>query len=258
MVTTKANGLEIAVGDGSGVVYRRSGTSKMPRDVITWQDLMDVRIWIHSRETENGYRPVSLEIQTRSSKRNPDGVDPMEAKARVALAAVIPADLRETRISHSQMRQLPIGHIMQTNSILIATEQARALSTDNRKLKLVHNEEEQYRTLDIAITKKGKKVSSLTSEIRANKADSILIAYIYMQLAATGNKKAASNTAQMLDIDSKFVYTALRNARKYGWLTTAGIGSSGGELTPMGKKEFDKIGKERYEEIIKKMLGGKK
>ena len=30
MVTTKANGLEIAVGDGSGVVYRRSGTSKMP------------------------------------------------------------------------------------------------------------------------------------------------------------------------------------------------------------------------------------
>lgn len=258
MVTTKVNGLEIAVGKESGVVYRRSGTSKMPRDVITWQDIDDLRIWIHSRELEDGHKPVSIEIQTVGAERHPDGVDPMEAKARVALADVAPADLRKSRISHSQMRHLPIGHLMETNSILIATERARAIGKQDRKLKLVHPENEEYRTLDIAITKSGKRVATLTSNIRASKSDSILIAYIYVQLASTGNKKAASSAAQILNIDPKFVYTALRNARKNGWLTTSGIGSSGGELTASGKKEFEKEGRSQYEEIVKLMMEGKK
>jgi len=216
MVTTKVNGLEIAVGKESGVVYRRSGTSKMPRDVITWQDMKELRIWIHSREIEDGHKPVSIEIQTVGAERHPDGVDPMEAKARVALAAVVSVDTKIHRIGHAQMRHLPIGHLMEMNSILIATERARAVGKKDRKLKLVNSETEEYRTLDIAITKSGKKVASLTSQMRASKADSILIAFIYAQLAATGNKKAASNTAQMLNIDPKFIYTALRNARKTG------------------------------------------
>jgi hypothetical protein len=258
MVTTKVNGLEIAVGKESGVVYRRSGTSKMPRDVITWQDIDDLRIWIHSRELADGHKPVSIEIQTVGAERHPDGVDPMEAKARVALAAVIPADLRKSRISHGQMRNLQIGHIMHMNSVLIENERARAVGKKDRKLKLVNTDEEQYRTLEIAITQNGKKVAVLTNNMRANKADSILIAYLYAQFASTGNKKAASNTAQMLGIDSKFVYTALRNARKNGWLTTSGIGSSGGELTASGKKEFEKAGRSRYEEIVKLMMEGKK
>lgn len=259
MVTTKVNGLEIAVGKKSGVVYRRSGTSKMPKDVITWQDIDDLRIWIHSRELEDGHKPVSIEIQTVGAERHPDGVDPMEAKARVELAAVAPADLKKSRISHAQIRHLQIGHIMHLNSILIATERARTVGKKDRKFKLVKAEEEEpYRKLDIAITENGKKIGILTKEIRANKADSILIAYLYAGFASTGNKKAASNTAKMLGIDSKFVYTALRNARKKGWLTTSGIGSSGGELTESGKKEFDKAGKSRYEEIVKLMMAGKK
>ncbi len=258
MVTTKVNGLEIAVGKESGVVYRSAGTSKMPRDVITWQDIDDLRIWIHSRELEDGHKPVSIEIQTVGSERHPDGVDPMEAKARVALAAVAPSDLKRSRISHAQMRHLPIGHLMEMNSILIATERARAVGKKGRTLRLANSENEEYRKLDIAITQSGKKVASLTSNMRASKADSILIAFIYAQLSATGNKKAASNTAQMLNIDPKFIYTALRNARKNGWLTTSGIGTSGGELTASGKKEFEKEGRSQYEEIVKLMMEGKK
>lgn len=258
MVTTKVNGLEIAVGKESGVVYRLSGTSKMPKDVITWQDIDDLRIWIHSRESGDGHKPVSIEIQTVGSERHPNGVDPTEAKARAALAAVAPADLRKSRISHGQMRHLPIGQIMHMNSVMIATERARAVGKKAPKMKLVNSEKEEYRTLDIAITKKGKKVASLTSQIRASKSDSILIAYIYVQLASTGNKKAASSAAQILSIDPKFVYTALRNARKKGWLTTSGIGSSGGELTASGKAEFEKKGRSQYEEIVKLMMEGKK
>jgi len=63
MVTTKVNGLEIAVGPDSGVVYMRTGVNKMPKDVITWQDLEDFRIWIHSRQSDQGFKPVSMDIQ---------------------------------------------------------------------------------------------------------------------------------------------------------------------------------------------------
>jgi hypothetical protein len=258
MVTTKVNGLEIAVGAESGVVYRRTGVNKMPRDVITWQDFNEYRIWIHSRQSEQGFKPVSMDIQTLGKERHPKGVDAAEAKARVALAAIAPADLSCARFGHPQMRNLPIGHIMQQNSILISNEQARTHGKVERKLKLVDSEKEQYRTLDIAITKNGKKVAELTSGIRASKADSILIAYMYSLLTASGNKKAASHTAHMLQIDKKFIYTALRNARKNGWLTTSGIGSTGGELTDKGKKEFEKSARTTYEAFIRKMLEGDK
>ena len=258
MTTTKATGLEIAVGPDSGVVYRRAGIKKMPKDVITWQDLGDLRIWIHSRQTEQGFKPVSLEIQTLGNQRHPSGVDPNEAKARAALAAISPADLSGTRIGHGQMRNLPIGHIIETNSMLIANEQARTLGKKERKLNLAHPEDEEYRVLDIAITQGGRKVAKLTNEIRASKADSILIAYMYAQISATGNKKAARNIADMFEIESNLIYTALRNARKNDWLTTTGIGSSGGELTEIGKKEFEKTGRIRYEELIRKMLEGNK
>lgn len=254
MVTTKVNGLEIAVGAESGVVYRRTGVNNMPKDVITWQDLDGLRIWIHSRQTEQGFKPVSLEIQTLGNQRHPSGVDPNEAKARAALAAVSPADLSGARIGHAQMRNLPMGHIMEFNSILISNEQARTLGKSERKLNLVHPEQEQYRVLNLNVTQGGRKIAKLTNEIRANKADSILIAYMYAQISATGNKKAARNIAEMLEIESKFIYTALRNARKNGWLTTTGIGSSGGELTACGKKEFEKAGRTRYEELIRQML----
>lgn len=251
MVTTKANGLEIVVGAESGVVYRRTGVNKMPRDFITWQDFNEYRIWIHSRQTDHGFKPVSMDIQTLGKERHPNGVDSTEAKARVALAAIAPADLSSARFGHTQMRNLPIGHIMEQNSILISNEQARSHGKTDRKLNLVDSEKEEYRVLNVAINKSGKKVAELTKDMRASKSDSIFIAYLYMLLAASGNQKAASQTAKMLEIDPKFVYTALRNARKYGWLTTEGIGSSGGALTPSGKKEFEKVGRERYEEFLK-------
>lgn len=258
MVTTKVNGLEIAVGAESGVVYRRTGVNKMPKDVITWQDFGEYRIWIHSRQSDHGFKPVSMDIQTLGKERHPNGVDAAEAKARVALAAIAPADLSCARFGHPQMRNLPIGHIMQQNSILISNEQARTHGKTERKLKLVDNEKEQYRVLNIAITQNGKQVAALTSGMRASKADSILIAYMYAQMTASGNNKAASHTADMLQIEKKFVYTALRNARKNGWLTTSGIGSSGGELTDKGKKEFEKSARTTYEELLRKMLEGNK
>jgi hypothetical protein len=251
MVTTKVNGLEIAVGAESGVVYRRTGDRKMPRDLLTWQDFDDLRIWIHSRQTEQGFKPVSLEVQTLGKERHPNGVDANEAKARAALAAITSADLIHSRINHGQMRHLPIGHILQTNSHLISSESNRTFGKKEQKLRLVDDEKEQYRTFDIAITQGGKKVASLTSQMRASKADSILIAFLYAQFSAAGNKKAASDTAKMLEIESKFVYTAVRNARKNGWLTTSGIGTTSGELTVTGKKEFEKSGRSQYEEFLK-------
>ena len=81
MTTTKPTGLEIAVGPVSGVLYKRAGVGKMPRDIVTWQDQGDYRIWIHSRESDQGYKPVSLEVQLLGKQRVSKGVDPSEAKA---------------------------------------------------------------------------------------------------------------------------------------------------------------------------------
>jgi hypothetical protein len=251
MTNTKPTGLEIAVGPDSGVLYKRAGAGKMPRDIVTWQDQDEFRIWIHSRETDQGYKPVSLEVQLRGKQRGSKGVDPSEAKARATLAALAPADLGRARIGHALMRQLSIGHLMEQNSILVSNEQARNTKTSERKLKLVDSDKDEFRKLNIPVHKK-KSLAGFNSEIRATNSDSLLIAFIYAQLSSTGNKKAAQHAALMLNIDPKFVYTAVRNARKKGWLTSEGLGSAGGEMTTEGLAAFEKgDGRSRYEAFVK-------
>lgn len=251
MTTTKPTGLEIAVGPDSGVLYKRAGAGKMPRDIVTWQDLDAFRIWIHSRETDQGYKPVSLEVQILGKQRGSKGVDPSEAKARAVLAAIAPADLGKSRIGHALIRQLSIGHIMEQNSILVSNEQTRHAKTSERKLKLVDSEKDEFRKLSIPVRKK-KSLTGFNSEIRATNSDSLLIAYIYAQLSSTGNRRAARHAADMLNIDPKFVYTAVRNARKKGWLTSEGLGSAGGEMTKEGLTAFEQgDGRPRYEAFVK-------
>jgi len=259
MTTTKPTGLEIAVGPDSGVLYKRAGAGKMPRDILTWQDLGDFRIWIHSRETDQGYKPISLEVQLLGKLRESKGVDPSEAKARAALAAIVPSDTGKSRIGHALIRQLPIGHIMEQNSILLSNEQNRNAKGSERKLKLVDSENDEFRKLDIPIAKK-RSITDFNPEIRATNSDSLVIAYIYAQLSAAGNKRAARHAADMLNIDPKFVYTAVRNARKKGWLTSEGLGSAGGQMTEEGTKAFETgLARPRYEAFLKELyMKGKK
>ena len=251
MTTTKPTGLEIAVGPVSGVLYKRAGAGKMPRDIVTWQDQGDFRIWIHSRESDQGYKPVSLEVQLLGKQRVSKGVDPSEAKARAALAAIAPADLGRSRIGHSLIRQLSIGHIMEQNSILVSNEQTRNAKSSKATLKLVDSEKDEFRKLIIPV-RKTKSSASFNVEIRATNSDSLLIAFIYAQLSSTGNKRAARHAADMLNIDPKFVYTAVRNARKKGWLTSEGLGSAGGEMTKEGLAAFEKgDSRIKYEAFVK-------
>jgi len=259
MTTTKPTGLEIAVGPDSGVLYKRAAAGKMPRDIVTWQDMNDFRIWIHSRETDQGYKPVSLDVQLLGKQRGSKGVDPSEAKARAALAALVPDGEGRGRIGHALIRQLPFGHIMERNSILITSEQTRNAKSSERKLKLVDSEKDEFRKLDAPLRKRNP-LLEFNSEIRATNSDSLLIAYIYAQISATGNKRAARHVSDLLNIDSKFVYTAVRNARKKGWLTSEGLGSAGGQLTDEGIEAFEKgSGRPRYEAFLKEMyMKGKK
>ena len=251
MTTTKPTGLEIAVGPDSGVLYKKAGVGKMPRDIVTWQELDDFRIWIHSRETDQGYKPVSLEVQLLGKQRGAKGVDPSEAKARAALAALVPDGEGKGRIGHAFIRQLPIGQIMEKNSILLNSEQTRNAKVSERKLKLADSDNDEIRKLLIPVVKK-KSLGGFNNEIRATNSDSLLIAYIYAQLSSTGNKRAARHAADYLNIDPKFVYTAVRNARKKGWLTSEGLGSAGGEMTKEGLAAFEKgDGRPRYEAFVK-------
>jgi transposase len=66
-------------------------------------------------------------------------------------------------------------------------------------------------------------------------------------------------TANVLGIEVKTVYVAVRTARKKGWLSESVSGSAKGELTSDGLKEFKKIGGQAlYEEYISGIIGGKK
>jgi len=178
-------------------------------------------------------------------------VDRSEANARAALAAIAPADLGRSRIGHSLIRQLSIGHIMEQNSILVSNEQTRNAKSSKATLKLVDSEKDEFRKLSIPVRKK-KSSASFNSEIRATNSDSLLIAFIYAQLSSTGNKRAARHAAEMLNIDPKFVYTAVRNARKKGWLTSEGLGSAGGEMTKEGLAAFEKgDSRSKYEAFVK-------
>lgn len=79
------------------------------------------------------------------------------------------------------------------------------------------------------------------SSLRASNTDSIVIAKVYAEQSESGHKRPAKKVAELLNLDASMVYVAVRIARKNGWLTSAGSGSSGGLLTPNGISMFESV-----------------
>jgi hypothetical protein len=258
MMNSGSGRLIVASGSGKGVIYKKAGREVPPRDVITWHDVEPYRIWIHSRLKDQGFISVSLEIQVLGSGLKDRAVNMNEAQAREQLASLIEANTDDAyRLNPRIWRNIQVGSLMGAHAILVRDIQIALTSEVTPKLTLV--EEGAVKISKLRESKPSKNgQSGFDKEIRASTEDSLLITFIYHTFVSAGLKQAASRVAHELNIEPKFVYTALRTARKKGWLTSTGIGSSGGVMTEDGLKEFEISGaRERYEIWLRMKAEGK-
>jgi len=239
----------------SGILHDFSGTD-LPRNVITWHEDSDYRVWVHSRLTWSGYNPMSIEVQWIGDGESE--LTETEKAARLQLAKVKMGNPNEVHFNSTTLRGLSLGKVLDQHSILVASRKLTEVNDTAMRIHMVKDfEEKTYRS--------SFQLSSLNSgtnpqiELRANNQDSILIASIYSDISQSGSKRPAKATANYLHIETSLVYVAVRTARKHRWLTSSGSGNAGGVLTEAGLKHFKEIkGQELLDKYISQLgKGGK-
>lgn len=242
----------------SGVLSELSG-SDFPNDFLTWHDLLPYRVWVHSRKSGAGYKPLTLEIQWLGAESYI--ISDEEKTARLRLAILRKGDVVDSELGASTFRGIPVGSVLEAHASLVLSQKLERLKKADRPIELVKDHEsESYRTFNLFLNSSGpigEFVAKETKEIGANNRDALVIAYVYAEQSASGSKRPALLTAKLLDIKPSLVYVAVRVARRKRWLTESTSGTSGGHMTNDGLKEFKKInGQSLYEEFLSRGLGG--
>jgi hypothetical protein len=98
----------------------------------------------------------------------------------------------------------------------------------------------------------------LVSEIKYGAKNAVLLAKVYCWLAETGETKLAKRTASLLGVDVAIVHSAVKTARKNGWMTKSQQGKSGGTFTEDGEASFKSYELSKVYEQIVSNTGGKK
>lgn len=242
---------------GSGVIYSAGKAQESPRDFLTWHDRLPYRIWIHSRLTDTGYKQAGVEVEWLGPKSTV--ISDAEYKFRLDLAAMRAGALDTSELGPSTFRNIALGQLLEEHAKLITTQRANRIRIGKRNINLVKDYElEKFPDVTIEF-KMHKEATKPRNALGATNRDSVLIAYVYAEQCANGSKMPALLTANVLGIEVKTVYVAVRTARKKGWLSESVSGSAKGELTSDGLKEFKKIGGQAlYEEYISGIVGGKK
>jgi hypothetical protein len=220
----------------SGILSEVSGVD-LPRDFVTWHDLLPYRIWIHSRSYKDGYKPISVELEWVGP--NPSKLSDDEGDYRIKLAAQRKCDAETAELGPSTFRSIPFGAVLELHSDLVTKHRLQRIGKRNfDQFQMVRDfEMETYVDMD-SLETNGSSSSFENKELRASNSDSILIAYFYSQQTQNGSKKPAQMTAKYLGIEINLVYAAVKIARKKGWLTSNGVGTGGGVLTDEGKKAY--------------------
>ncbi len=219
----------------AGIFYSKAN-KVMPKDLITWHDRLPLRIFIHSREMADASRSI-ISITSQFVGDKPLKVSEEEKNLRIKLASQSP-DVANKGVTSLQMRNVPIGKILEEHSEMIASNLQRISRNKNSEISLVS----QIQSIS---TEKLKFIQIDSAEemaqLGANSGDAILIALVYNLMYSAGPSKVAKRTAEFMHIEIDTVRTAVRIARRNGWLTTEGHGKSGGFLTPEGEKAFLKF-----------------
>jgi hypothetical protein len=209
----------------SGIVMTQPSLHKA-MEFLTWHDDAPYRYWIGSkRGKQEGLSAISLEIQYVGS--NPKPVSETEGKLRARVASIsMPSSSNLQALNSSIVRQIPWGDLIQAHSNILAEN----LRVNNLKVRSIDSARKDK--VKINLDERGKKI------IGANGADTILISKIYSDLCIVSTTRVVQRTADLLKIDPTLVTMALRIARRNKWLTSAGAGKSGGELTSLGETMF--------------------
>jgi hypothetical protein len=225
----------------------------LPRDFLTWHDINPYRVWVHSRQSGSGYKPIALELQWLGEKKLL--VSEEERSARLKLAVLRDGDVSISDLRPSIFRSIPVGSILEAHVSLVLSQKLSRIGKSQRQIELVKDHEsETYQSFNLFLDGSNR-LQKANREIGANKRDSIVIAYFYAEQCANGSKRPAALVAKLLNIEPKLVYVAVRIARRKGWLTESTSGSAGGQLTKEGQKEFARVnGNYFYEEFIKRGL----
>lgn len=229
----------------SGIVYSAGSGGKLG-DVLTWHDLEELRVWIHSRVQNGGRDEIALEVQVVGTK--PLAPSEEEKRVRLKLATIRVTSSDDLGIKSLMLRTLPTGKLLDQHAQLIGNEMNRGHS-DKRKVEIVKGV--QGRGVQGTPIYRWDTTQDLERE-GAKSKDAIIIAKVYVMQQASGTKRLAKRTAELLQVDVSVVHLALQIARRNGWLTSKGSGISGGDLTPEGEKNFVAAhGEERLSRIMR-------
>jgi len=218
--------------------------------VVTWHDLGTIRIWIGSKVIpgrKESREIVSIEFQfLGDAKKNPSQI---EKKSRLQLLNEVYVGGRsKPDLDASQIRQFPVGKILEEHSQIVGREVLALASPVAPKLYVAS----EVKSSSQKRTQGRQERSAVEANYRNSNADSIFIAYVYANQFAAGSTKLAKRTAEILNIDANTVHVALKIARRSGWITSLGAGKSGGHLTELGLQAFEQFdGPKRLENLSK-------
>lgn len=216
------------------------------RDFLTWHDIGDKRVWLHTRKGQGSSR-ILISFTLQQFDGNPPTISAEEKRTRLRLAATHEFQGNQ-ELTATALRTISLGELSEIHAAAIFEVVSKAEKSKERKVSLATDFSSQ--PLSKTSTFRFDSVSEI-SQLGANSKDALLIAKVYSRISETGAKNAAKRCAQVLNVDSELIYVALRIARKHEWLTSQGSGKSGGQMTDKGEKEFRKSkGHERLARIL--------
>ena len=227
-----------------GILYAGRASNAI-RDFLTWHDIGNKRVWLHTRKGHGSSR-ILISFTLQQFDGQPSSISVEEKKARLRLAASHEFQGNQ-ELTATALRTISLGELSEIHAAAIFEVVSNVGKSKDRKVSLVSEISSQ------PLQKSSFRFDSTSevSQLGANSKDAILIAKIYSQISETGAKNAAKKCAYVLNVDSELIYVALRIARKHEWLTSQGSGRSGGHMTEKGEKEFRKIkGHERLARIL--------
>jgi hypothetical protein len=222
----------------SKVGYVLSGTQPGdPNDVLTWHDIEDFRVWVHSKTSGQAREIISVELQVIGSSSPKPSKEEEAVRLKLCMKRQVPKG--KNALSASTFRNLPIGQMLDEHSEVISRLLNLSLSGQKRSVQLVEDVSSKSLNLNYKFVWDTKE--EINSEDGKSK-DAILIAKVYEMLQSSGTRKLSARTAELLGLEVSVVHTAVQVARRNQWLTSNGPGNPGGVLTEKGKKAFHKAG----------------
>lgn len=230
----------------SNVGYVYSGADKgKGEDFLTWSDKDGYRIWIHSKASGSSREIVSVELQAIGTNSFKPSKEELAMRLKLCVRTKLPKE--NDFFKATMFRTLPTGQLLEEHAHVISRVQNQA-NTGGKKIQLV--EEISSKNIDL----KRRFVWDTGEEILregGKSKDAILIAKVYEMLQSSGTRKLSARTAELLGLEVSVVHTAVQVARRNGWLTSNGVGLSGGVLTEKGNEKFLAIrGPERLARFI--------